>query len=92
MRQSFERASRFECAVTRGSYNGVATLNKLAIVIASVCFIADDGKVTFGGFEWIGLPGKSRGSHFNLCFQLAARRCPRKTEMPGSAFITHTTL
>jgi hypothetical protein len=89
MRQSFERKSQFECAFTRRSYNGAATLNKLAIVIASVCLIADDGKVTFGGFEWIGLPRKSRGGHFNLCFQLAARCCARKAEMPGSVFIAH---
>src|ERR1700730_8256773 len=89
MRQSFERASRFGCAVTGGSYNGAATLNNLAIVIASVCFVADDGKVTFGGFEWIGLPRKSRGRHFDLCFQLAARRVARKAEMPRSVFIAH---
>jgi hypothetical protein len=89
MRQSFERASRFGCPVTRGSYNGAATLNNLAIVIASACFVADDGKVTFGGFEWIGLPRKSRGRHFDLCFQLAARRVARKAEMPRSVFIAH---
>src|ERR1700722_7188455 len=89
MRQSFERASRFGCAVTGGSYNGAATLNNLAIVIASVCLIADDGKVTFGGFEWIGLPRKSRGGRSNLCFQLAGRRCAGKAEMPGSVLIAH---
>jgi hypothetical protein len=65
------------------------TLNKLAIVISSVCFIADDGKVTFGGSDWIGLPRKSRGGHFNLRFQLASRCCSRKAEMPGSVFIAH---
>ena len=98
--KSFERGLSFECAsrsngvavrgaVTRRSYNGAAALNNLAIVIASVCFIADDGKVTFGGFDWIGLPRKSRGGHFNLCFQLAARCYARKTEMPRSVFIAH---
>jgi hypothetical protein len=76
-------------SVTRHSYNGAAMLNNLAIVIASVCLIADDGKVTFGGFEWIGLPRKSRGGHFNLRFQLAGRRCSRKPEMPGSFFMAH---
>jgi hypothetical protein len=89
MRQSFERASPFGSAVTRRSFNGAATLNRLAIVIASICFIADDGKVTFGGFDWIGFPRKFRGGHFNLRFQLAGRRCSRKPEMPGSFFMAH---
>jgi hypothetical protein len=88
MGQSFERASQLEARLL-GIDKRAATLNRLAIVIASVCFIADDGKVTFGGFEWIGLPRKSRGGYFNLCFQLAARRCSRKSEMPGSVFIAH---
>lgn len=73
MGQSFERASQFEARLL-GVVKRTATLNSLEIVIASVCFIADDGKVTFGGFEWIGLPRKSGGGHFNLCFQLATRR------------------
>jgi hypothetical protein len=89
MRQSFERGSQFECAVTRVVIQRGDTLNNLAIVIASVCFIADDGKVTFGGFEWIGLPRKSRGGHFNMRFQLAACGGAGKTEMPGSVFIAH---
>jgi hypothetical protein len=88
MRKSFERASQFEARLL-GAVKRAATLNSLAIVIASVCFIADDGKVTFGGIEWIGLPRESRGGHFNLCFQLAARRRGGKTEMPGSVFIAH---
>ena len=88
MRQSFERGSQFEVRL-RGVVKRGATLNSLPVVIASVCFIADDGKVTFGGFEWIRLPRESRGGDFNLCFQLAARRRAGKTEMPGSVFIAH---
>lgn len=88
MRQSFERASHFEMRLLRVVITG-PTLNSLAIVIASVCFIADDGKVTFGGFKWIGLPRETRGGQFNLCFQLAARGRAGKTEMPGSVFIFH---
>jgi len=88
MRQSFERASQFEVRLL-GVVKRAGTLNSLAIEIASVCFIADDGKVTFGGFERIGLPRETRGGHFNMCFQLAARRRAGKTEMPGSVFISH---
>jgi len=50
MGQSFERASQFEARLL-GVVKRTATLNSLEIVIASVCFIADDGKVTIGGFE-----------------------------------------
>jgi len=99
-RPSFERGLSFECAsrsngrrgskcALRGVVKRAARLSSLAIVIASICFIADDGKVTFGGFEWIGLPRKSRGGHFNLRFQLTGRRCARKAEMPRSVFIAH---